>query len=365
MSNQPSGPLCGLRVVEFAGLGPAPFAAMLLADMGADVVRVARPDVPPLDERDIVERGRRVVRIDLKSHDGVAAVLSLLARAEVLLEGFRPGVMERLGLGPDVLLRRNARLVYGRMTGWGQDGPLAKAAGHDIDYIAVSGALHAIGEAGRAPVPPLNLLGDFGGGAMYLVVGVLAALFEARRSGRGQVVDAAIVDGAASLLTFIHAALGRGEWHEGRGENLLDGGAPFYTTYRCADGEYVAVGALEPQFHALLVERLGLAAELFENRNDSVAWPRLKELMRDVFATRTRAEWCALFEGTDACVAPVLALGEAAAHPHMAARKVFETLDGIPCPAPAPRFSRTPSVLRPVQSAFHDVAAIAREWGAS
>ena len=365
MSNQPGGPLCGLRVVEFAGLGPAPFAAMLLADMGADVVRVARSDAPPLDERDIVERGRRVVRVDLKSREGVAAVLPLLDRAEVLLEGFRPGVMERLGLGPDVLLRRNARLVYGRMTGWGQDGPLAKAAGHDIDYIALSGALHAIGEAGRAPVPPLNLLGDFGGGAMYLVVGVLAALFEASRSGRGQVVDAAIVDGAASLLTFIHAAMARGEWHEGRGENLLDGGAPFYTTYRCADGEYIAVGALEPQFHALLVERLGLPAELFEHRNDPATWPRLNELMRNVFATRTRAEWCALLEGTDACVAPVLALGEAAAHPHMASRKVFETLDGIPCPAPAPRFSRTPSALRPVQSAFQDAAAIAREWGAS
>ena len=363
MSKLPSGPLCGLRVVEFAGLGPAPFAAMLLADMGADVVRIARVDAPPLDERDIVERGRRVVRIDLKSRDGRAAVLTLLDRAHALLEGFRPGVMERLGLGPDVLLERNARLVYGRMTGWGQDGPLAEAAGHDIDYIALSGALHAIGEAGRAPVPPLNLLGDFGGGALYLVVGVLAALLEAKRSGRGQVVDAAIVDGAASLLTFIHAAVARGEWHEGRGENLLDGGAPFYTTYRCGDGEYLAVGALEPQFHALLVERLDLPHEAFEQRNDPAAWPRLKDLLRATFAKRTRAEWCALFEGTDACVAPVLALGEAKAHPHMAARKVFETLEGIPCPAPAPRFSRTPSALRPVRAALHDAADIAREWG--
>jgi alpha-methylacyl-CoA racemase len=364
MSNQPSGPLRGLRIVEFAGLGPAPFAAMLLADMGADVVRIARPDASPLDEHDIVERGRRVVRIDLKSRDGVAAALPLLDRAEVLLEGFRPGVMERLGLGPDVLLGRNPRLVYGRMTGWGQHGPLATTAGHDIDYIALSGALHTIGEAGRAPVPPLNLLGDFGGGAMYLVVGILAALLEAKSSGRGQVVDAAIVDGAASLLTFIHAAMARGEWRDERGGNLLDGGAPFYTTYRCADGEYIAVGALEPQFHALLLERLGLPPELFENRSNPADWPQLKELMREAFATRTRAEWCALLEGTDACAAPVLGLGEAKAHPHIAARKVFETLGGIPCPAPAPRFSRTPSALRPVQAAFHDAAAIAREWGA-
>jgi len=247
--NDPGGPLSGLRVVEFAAIGPAPFAAMLLADLGADVVRVARPDAPRLDKRDIVERARRMLRVDLKSRDGLDAALRLLDHADVLLEGFRPGVMERLGVGPEPVLRRNPRLVYGRMTGWGQTGPLAAAAGHDINYVALCGALHAIGEAGGAPVPPLNLVGDFGGGALYLVVGVLAALFEARRSGRGQVVDAAIVDGTVSLLTFVHAALARGEWRDARGSNLLDGGAPFYTTYRCADGGYVAVGALEPKFH--------------------------------------------------------------------------------------------------------------------
>ena len=250
MTEPRDGTLSGLRIVEFAGIGPTPFAAMLFADMGADVVRVARPDAPRVDQRDLVERGRRVVQVDLKSGAGVAAALDLLDHADALLEGFRPGVMERLGIGPDAVLRRNPGLVYGRMTGWGQAGPLAPAAGHDINYIALSGALHAIGEAGGAPVPPLNLLGDFGGGALYLVVGVLAALLEARHSGRGQVVDAAIVDGTASLLTFVHAAMARGTWRDQRGSNLLDGGAPFYATYRCADGGYVAVGALEPQFHA-------------------------------------------------------------------------------------------------------------------
>jgi alpha-methylacyl-CoA racemase len=359
-----NGPLLDLRIVEFAGIGPAPFAAMLLADMGADVVRVARPDAPHLDGRDLVERGRRVVHVDLKSRDGVATVLKLLDQADALLEGFRPGVMERLGIGPDPVLRRNPRLVYGRMTGWGQTGPLATAAGHDINYIALSGALHAIGEAGGAPVPPLNLLGDFGGGALYLVVGVLAALLEARHSGRGQVVDAAIVDGTASLLTFVHAAMARDAWRDQRGSNLLDGGAPFYATYRCADGAYVAVGALEPQFHARLLERLGLPAEAFAARDDPASWPRLKELLRAAFAARTQQQCCDLLEGTDACFAPVLSLREAAAHPHLAARGVFAALDGVPCPAPAPRFSRTPSALRPVQGALHDAVAIAREWAA-
>jgi alpha-methylacyl-CoA racemase len=362
VSNDPSGPLSGLRVVEFAGIGPAPFAAMLLADMGADVVRVARLDAPRLDGCDIVERGRRVVLVDLKSRDGVDTALELLDQADALLEGFRPGVMERLGIGPDPVLRRNPRLVYGRMTGWGQTGPLAPAAGHDINYIALTGVLHAIGEAGHAPVPPLNLLGDFGGGALYLIVGVLAALLEARHSGRGQVVDAAIVDGTASLLTFIHAAMARGEWRDERGGNVLDGGAPFYATYRCADGEYVAVGALEPQFHERLLERLGLPPEAFVDRLDPATWPRLRALMRNAFAARTQKECRDLLEGTDACVAPVLSLRAAAAHPHLAARRVFEALDGVPCPAPAPRFSRTPSTLRPVQAGVHDAAAIVREW---
>lgn len=362
MNQDHSGPLSGLRVVEFAAIGPVPFAAMLLVDMGADVVRVERPAAARLDRRDIVERGRRIVRIDLKSAQGVAMALDLVDRAEVLLEGFRPGVMERLGVGPEPVLRRNPRLVYGRMTGWGQTGPLAPAAGHDINYLALTGALHAIGEADRAPVPPLNLLGDFGGGAMYLVVGVLAALHEQRRSGRGQVVDAAIVDGTASLLTFIHAAMAHGEWRDERGSNPLDGGAPFYATYRCADGQYVAIGALEPQFHAQLLERLGLPPEEFAHRLDPATWPRLKELMRDAFATRTQRECRELLEGTDACFAPVLSLDAAAAHPQLAARGVFEAVDGVRCPAPAPRFSRTPSRLQPVQAEVHDAAAIAREW---
>jgi len=361
--DQDNGPLSGLRIVEFAGIGPAPFAAMLLADMGADVVRIMRPGAPGLEASDIVERGRRVVSIDLKSRDGLESALQLIDRADALIEGFRPGVMERLELGPDVALRRNPRLVYGRMTGWGQTGPLAHAAGHDINYIALSGALHAIGEGGRGPVPPLNLLGDFGGGSLYLVVGVLAALLEAKRSGRGQVVDAAIVDGAASLLTFIYAAIARGEWRDQRGANLLDGGAPFYTTYRCADGEYIAVGALEPQFHARLIERLGLPPETFANRQEPATWPRLNELLRNTFAARTRREWCDILEGTDACFAPVLSLGEAPAHPHMAARGVFAALDGVPSPAPAPRFSRTPSTFKPVDATIHDPAVIAREWG--
>jgi alpha-methylacyl-CoA racemase len=300
MTTARSGPLSGLCIVEFTGIGPVPFAAMLVADMGADVVRVTRPDAPALDGRDIVERGRRVVQLDLKSAAGVESALELIGHADALLEGFRPGVMERLGLGPEPALARNPRLIYGRMTGWGQTGPLSHTAGHDIDYIALAGALHAIGEPGRDPVPPLNLLGDFGGGALYLVVGVLAALFESQRSGRGQVVDCAIVDGAASLLTFIHAALARGEWRDRRGSNLLDGGAPFYATYRCADGEYIAIGALEPQFHEVLIARLGLDPDAFKDRLDPASWPRLRAILQESFAQRTRRQWCDLLEGTDA-----------------------------------------------------------------
>ena len=364
MSNARNGPLSGLRIVEFAGIGPVPFAAMLLADMGADVVRVARPGAAGLDSRDIVERGRRLVHLDLKSAGDVESALALIERADALLEGFRPGVMERLGIGPELALARNPRLIYGRMTGWGQTGPLAQAAGHDIDYIALAGALHAVGERRGGPVPPLNLLGDFGGGALYLVTGVLAALFEAQRSGRGQVVDCAIVDGVASLLTFIYAALAHGAWRDRRGSNLLDGGAPFYTTYACAGGGYVAVGALEPQFHAALIAKLGLDAEAFKDRLDPESWPRLRKLLQEAFAQRTQKQWCELFAGTDACVAPVLGLGEVAHDPHMAARGTMAALDGIPCPAPAPRFSRTPSALHSVDSKAHDPAAIAREWEA-
>jgi len=334
---------------------------MLLADMGADVVRVARPGAAELDSRDIVERGRRLVHLDLKSATDVESALALIERADALLEGFRPGVMERLGLGPEPALARNPRLIYGRMTGWGQTGPLAHAAGHDIDYIALAGALHAIGERRGGPVPPLNLLGDFGGGALYLVTGVLAALFETRRSGRGQVVDCAIVDGVASLLTFVYAALAHGAWRDRRGSNLLDGGAPFYTTYACAGGGYIAVGALEPQFHAELVAKLGLDPELFKERLDPESWPRLRKLLQEIFAQRTQKQWCELFAGTDACVAPVLGLGDAGHDPHIAARGTMATLDGVPCPAPAPRFSRTPSALQSVDGRTHDHGTIARE----
>jgi alpha-methylacyl-CoA racemase len=351
-----------LRVVELAAIGPVPFAAMLLSDMGADVVRVARPGTPQLQPHDIVERGRRVVELDLKLGSGAASLLALAERAEVLLEGYRPGVMERLGLGPDIALARNPRLVYGRMTGWGQSGPLAHAAGHDIDYIALAGALHMIGERDRAPVPPLNLLGDFGGGGMYLVTGVLAAVLEARRSGRGQVVDCAMVDGVASLMSFIYAALARGEWRDERESNLLDGGAPFYGTYRCADGAYIALGALEPQFQAELIERLGLDAAAFSDRDDPASWPRLRRVLEETFARRTRAEWSEILEGSDACFAPVLNFGEAAAHPHLAARGTIASLDGVPCPAPAPRFSRTPGALDSVRAEIHDAAGIARDW---
>jgi alpha-methylacyl-CoA racemase len=357
-----TGPLAGLRIVELAAIGPVPFAAMLLSDMGADVVRVVRPGTAALKPHDIVERGRRVVELDLKSSIGVASLLALVEYAEALLEGFRPGVMERLGLGPDVALARNPRLVYGRMTGWGQSGPLAHAAGHDIDYIALAGALHTIGERDRAPVPPLNLLGDFGGGGMYLVTGVLAAVLAAQRSGRGQVVDCAMVDGVASLMSFIYAARARGEWRDERQSNLLDGGAPFYATYRCADGEYIAVGALEPAFHAELIERLGFDAETFRDRDDPASWPRLRRVLEETFARRTRREWCDLLEGSDACFAPVLSLNEASHHPHLAARGTIASLDGVPCPAPAPRFSRTASKLHQVLAEIHDAGAIAGQW---
>ena len=360
-----TGPLAGLRVVELAAIGPVPFAAMLLSDMGADVVRVVRPGTPELKPHDIVERARRAVELDLKSSSGTAALLALAEHAEVLLEGYRPGVMERLGLGPDIALARNPRLVYGRMTGWGQSGPLAHAAGHDIDYIALAGALHTFGERDRLPMPPLNLLGDFGGGGMYLVTGVLAAVLEARRSGRGQVVDCAMVDGVASLMSFIYAALARGEWRDERQSNLLDGGAPFYATYRCADGEYIAVGALEPQFHAELIERLGLDTAAFRDRDDPASWPRLRRVLEDTFARRTAAEWREILEGSDACFAPVLNFAEAGAHPHLAARGTIASLDGVPCPAPAPRFSRTPGKLRPVSAEIHDPDAIAAQWARS
>jgi alpha-methylacyl-CoA racemase len=336
-----AGPLAGLRVVEFAGIGPGPFAAMLLADMGADVVRVERPG-EPARPHDITRRGRRVVVLDLKRAGDLAQALALLDGAEALIEGFRPGVMERLGLGPDVVLRRNPRLVYGRMTGWGQHGPLAQTAGHDINYIAIAGALGAIGEAG-APVPPLNLVGDYGGGALYLAMGMLAAVLAVRAGGPGQVVDCAISDCVANMLALFYSMRAEGAWQDRRAANLLDGGAHFYATYECADGRHIAVGAIEPQFYAVLRRIAGLDDAAFDAQRDPAAWPDLKRRLAAVFRTRTRDDWVALFDGSDACVAPVLGLGEAVAHPHNVARGAFVERDGVVQPAAAPRFSATPA----------------------
>jgi alpha-methylacyl-CoA racemase len=360
-----TGPLAGLRVVELAGLGPAPFAAMLLADLGADVVRIDRPGARPFagaPEHDLLGRGRRSVAVDLKSDDGPDLLLRLVERADVLLEGFRPGVTERLGIGPAECLARNPRLVYGRMTGWGQEGPLAATAGHDVGYIAVTGALHAIGRRGGPPQIPLNLVGDFGGGAMYLVVGVLAALLEARVSGSGQVVDAAIVDGTAHLATMVLGMLAGGSWRDARGENLLDSGAPWYDVYETADGRHLAVGALEPQFYAELVDRLGLADVAPDRAGADPAL--LRGLLADTIAGRTRDEWVEVFEGSDACVAPVLSFAEAREHPHLAARQTYVEHHGVVQPAPAPRFSRTrPALgLPPARAGEHSRAALT-DWG--
>jgi alpha-methylacyl-CoA racemase len=340
------GPLHGVKVVELAGIGPGPFAAMLLADLGADVVRVDRVGRgSPLtgDPRhDLLNRGKRSVAVDLRTGPGRELVLALAGRADALVEGYRPGVAERLGVGPIEVLARNPRLVYARMTGWGQDGPLAAGAGHDITYLAITGALHAIGRAGGPPQVPLNLVGDFGGGSLYLVVGLLAALHEAARSGRGQVVDAAVTDGAAHLTTMFHGFAATGLWQDERGVNLLDTGAPFYDVYPASDGRYLAVGALEPQFYAEFVRLLDPGDDLPE-QYDRARWPQLRARIAAAFATRTRDEWAQVFEGTDACVAPVLSLGEAPAHPHLAARGTFERRGEVVQPAAAPRFSRTPT----------------------
>ncbi len=355
-----SGPLRGLRVVEFAGLGPAPFACMLLADMGAEVVTIARPRHRPVDPRHVVDRGRLLVRADLKNADTREHVLQLLETADVLVEGFRPGVMERLGLGPDAVAARNPRLVYGRMTGWGQHGPLAQTAGHDINYIALAGALHAIGPAGGPPVPPLNLVGDYGGGSLYLVAGILAALYEVRRSGRGQVVDAAITDGVLSLMSQHVAGALQGKFSDRRGTHLLDGGAACYGVYGTADGGHVAVGPLEPQFFAELCERLGVAPALRDAQHDPSRQALLRAELARRFASRTRQEWAEVFDGSDACVTPVLSLDEARVHPHHVARGAFAQVGGIPQPAPAPRFSRTPSSARPACET--DLATVADRW---
>ena len=350
-----------MRFVEFAGIGPVPFAAMVLADLGAEGIRLERPRAGFLAGdavRTAVNRGRTGVVVDLKQPDGVDLALRLVERADVLLEGHRPGVMERLGLGPDACLRRNPRLVYGRMTGWGQEGPLAGRAGHDIDYIAVAGALFHLGRAGAPPTPPLNLIADYGGGGMLLVAGVLAALVESGRSGRGQVVDAAMVDGAALLMALFHGLRAQGLWTGERGANLLDTGAPFYDVYATAGGGHVAVGALEPEFYAELVRGLGLDGEDLPDQFDVAGWPVLRERFAAAFLTRTRDEWAEAFAGLDACVAPVLSMAEAPDHPQMRARDTFVTVDGAVQPAPAPRFSRTPPASPP-----EPAAADLRDWG--
>ena len=353
-------------MVELAGIGPGPHAAMVLADLGADVVRVDRPAgglrIGDPDRPDPVLRGRRRVLADLKDPAGREAVLALAERADVLIEGYRPGVAERLGVGPDDCRARNPRLVYGRMTGWGQDGPLARRAGHDINYVSITGALHAIGPADGRPVLPLNLVGDFGGGSMLLLVGVLAALWEAGRSGHGQVVDAAMVDGASLLMQMTWALHGQGHWADARGANLLDGGTPFYDTYTCADGRHVAVGPLEPRFYAQFLAGLGLDPADLPAQDDRAGWPTLRARFAEVLATRTRDEWAAVFDGTDACVTPVLALGEVAAHPHLAARGTVVAPDGVAQAAPAPRFSRTPAALNGSPTAPEDVEAVLADW---
>ncbi|WP_329419053.1 CoA transferase [Streptomyces sp. NBC_01693] len=361
------GPLTGVRVVELAGIGPGPFAAMLLADLGADVVRVDRPGGSVIGVEpafDLTNRNKRSVLVDLKSEGGAGQVLDLVERADVLIEGYRPGVAERLGVGPDACLERNPRLVYGRMTGWGQEGPLAERAGHDIGYIALTGTLSMIGRAGEPPTVPANLVGDYAGGSLYLVVGVLAALQHARTpDGTGQVVDAAIVDGAAHLATMIHGMLAAGSWHDRRGTNLLDGGCPFYGSYATSDGEYMAVGALEPRFYEEFTRLLGIGDEA-PDRNDLGRWEELRALVAERFSTRTRAEWTEIFEGTDACVAPVLSLREAPHHPHLAARSTYVEHGGLTQPAPAPRFSATPVSVRggPALPGA-DTEAVAEEWG--
>ena len=351
------GPLSDLKIVEMAGLGPAPFACMLLADLGADIVTIERPGAENARYR-VLGRGRKKLSLDLKSAAGVDAVLALVAQADCLVEGFRPGVMERLGLGPERLLTLNPRLVYGRMTGWGQEGPMAPMAGHDINYLSLTGALHAIGPAER-PVPPLNLVADFGGGAMYLVMGLLAAARHAAKTGRGQVVDCAMVDGASSLMGMAWDMRNAGHWDDVREANMLDGGAPYYHVYETSDGGFMAVGAIEPQFFRLLIELTGLPLSYLPIQDDRAQWPRLKADLAKAFGSRTRAEWTAIFDGTDACVTPVLPMGEVASYPHMAARATISPAFNVPQPAPAPRFSGTPGSIRNAESVTIEAAIAA------
>jgi alpha-methylacyl-CoA racemase len=368
------GPLQGLRIIEVAGIGPAPFAAMMLSDMGADVIRIDRsanvsggdPATPPAD---IFNRGRRSLGLDLKSPDGVATLLDLVEHADALIEGFRPGVAERLGFGPDVCRERNPKLVFGRMTGWGQDGPYAPTAGHDINYIALAGVLEHLGRKGDKPTPPINLVGDFGGGGMLLAFGVVCGLLEAQRSGQGQVVDAAMVDGSAALMTMIWAFKAMGIWNDERGTNMLDTAAHFYDTYECADGRYVSIGSIEPQFYAELLQHTGLAeayaerGEELPHQMDRARWPELKDRLAEIFLTRTRDEWTSIMEGTDICFAPVLSMDEAAQHPHNVQRGTFVDVAGITQPAPAPRFERTPGeIQRPPAHTGQHTDEILSEW---
>jgi alpha-methylacyl-CoA racemase len=359
------GPLTGLKVVEFAGIGPGPFCGMLLSDLGADVVRIDRKGGRGGAPSDITARGRRSVALDLKSPAAIEACLKLMEAADAVFEGFRPGVMERLGLGPDVALKRNPKLVYGRMTGWGQTGPYASAAGHDMNYIAITGALHAIGTTEK-PIPPLNLVGDFGGGALYLAFGLLAGVIQARETGKGQVIDCAMSDGAASLMAMFYGFKASGVWKETRRSNMLDGGAHFYDTYQCADGKWISIGSIEPQFYALLLEKTGIDDPEFVRQHDRAIWPELHDKLAAVIAAKSQAEWCAIMEGTDVCFAPVLDLDEAPKHPHNAARKTFVEVAGVTQPAPAPRFSATPGAIQspPPAVGAHDREALA-DWGLS
>jgi len=357
-----NGPLAGVKVLEFAGMGPGPFAAMMLSDMGADVLRIERKGAADPQPHNLSSRGRRIIEMDLKDSAAVEECLRLAQSADILIEGYRPGVMERRGLGPDAVLSRNPKIVYGRMTGWGQEGPLAQRAGHDINYLSLTGALHAIGTEAE-PVPPLNLAADYGGGAMMLVAGVLAALLHARQTGRGQVVDAAMTDGAAYLMTAFYGMFAGGEWEDRRQANWLDGGAHYYGVYRCADGKWISVGSIEPQFYALLMEKTGAGEFLLHSQNDRGAWPGMRAKLETIFAAKTSEEWCEILGDTDVCFAPVLPLSEAPHHPHNVARQTFVELGGIVQPAPAPRFSHTPSAIRwapaPVE---RDAERVMAEW---
>ncbi|HYM31894.1 MAG TPA: CaiB/BaiF CoA-transferase family protein [Candidatus Cybelea sp.] len=363
------GPLAGIKVVELAGIGPGPFCCMLLSDMGADVLRVDRAEaadlgIPNDPKFNLLNRGRRSVAVDLKKPEGIAAVKKLIKQADVLVEGFRPGVTERLGLGPDDCFKLNPRLIYGRMTGFGQEGPIAHAAGHDINYIALTGALHSIGRRGGAPVPPLNLVGDFGGGALYLAFGIVCALLESKTSGKGQVVDTAMVDGASSLMTAIYGLRAAGRWTDVRGENVLDTGAPWYGVYETKDGKFVSIGSIEAKFYAELLRLTGLDKEELPKQHDRKGWPKLHERFTAVFKSKSRDEWCKIMEGSDVCFAPVLSMAEAPAHAQNKARSTFVEVDGVVQPGPAPRFSRTkPKVQRgPARAGQHTVEALG-DWG--